>query len=506
MPAIANSDQRESRAGSARFGALTLAYAAFVAYGSLVPLVFRSRPLGEAWNAFLDLPYLQLGIHSRADWVANILLYIPLAFLASGRLNGRLRPIAAIAVTFLLCGLLTLGVEFAQLFFPPRTASLNDLIAQCIGTSVGIALWFRAGERMLVLWDDVQRGGTEGMRAFIVLYSSAYLAFALFPYDFVFSAAELAEKLYGSRAPAFLLSQSCGATLGCAFKFLAETLVAAPLGVLMGLVAGRHTAPSLWRAFGWGLVLGLVIEGLQTFLASGTAQGASVITRGIGMAAGLAVYRFSRREWLIEYRSHLKFVSLCALPLYVVLLLAMNGFFVSELQSVSSALRELRQVRFLPFFYHYYTTETEATYSVLIHAGAYAPIGFVAWILADRKGDRAVVCLAAIAALVLAFGMETLKLFLPEKRPDPTDLLIAALSAALACSAMQRLVHRTDSVARRARSPKIHARGNHAARPFAYVLAFLVALLAVAGWIVAMRTGDSPRFGFEGLTSVRVVA
>lgn len=464
-----------------------------------MPLALRPRPLDAAWDAFLHLPYLQLGIHSRADWVANILLYIPLAFLASGWLNGRLRPIAATTVTFLLCGIITLAVEFAQLFFPPRTASLNDLIAQCIGTSIGITMWFRVGERLVLLWDDVQRGGRQGMRAFIVLYTSAYLAFALFPYDFVFSAAELAEKLYGSRAPAFLLNQSCGAPLGCAFKFLAEILVAAPLGVLMGMVAGRHAPPSLRRAFGWGVVLGLIIEGLQTFLASGTAQGASVLTRGIGMAAGLALYRSLRREWLIEYRAHFKFIALCAAPLYVVLLLAMNGFFVAELQSVSSALRELQQVNFLPFFYHYYTTETEATYSVLVHAGAYAPIGFAAWILADRKDDRAAVWLAATAALVLAFGMETLKLFLPEKRPDPTDLLIAVASAALACSAIQRLVHRSDTAERTARSPRVHARRHHAARPLAYVLAFLIALLAVAGWIVAMRPGDNIPLGSDSL-------
>jgi len=64
------------------FGSVTLGYAAFVVYGSLVPLAFRYRPLGEAWEAFVQTPYLQLDVGSRADWVANILLYIPLGFLA----------------------------------------------------------------------------------------------------------------------------------------------------------------------------------------------------------------------------------------------------------------------------------------------------------------------------------------------------------------------------------------------------------------------------------------
>ena len=65
-------------------GWATLAYAVFVVYGSLVPLDFHYRPLAAAWDAFLQTPYLHLDVGSRADWVANILLYIPLGFFATG--------------------------------------------------------------------------------------------------------------------------------------------------------------------------------------------------------------------------------------------------------------------------------------------------------------------------------------------------------------------------------------------------------------------------------------
>ena len=56
-------------------------YGAFVIYGSLVPLNFQPRPLAEAIDAFRNIRYLNLDIASRADWVANILLFVPLAFL-----------------------------------------------------------------------------------------------------------------------------------------------------------------------------------------------------------------------------------------------------------------------------------------------------------------------------------------------------------------------------------------------------------------------------------------
>ena len=432
------------RANGARFGAVTLAYAGFVAYGSLVPLAFKSRPLGEAWNAFLDLPYLQLGIHSRADWVANILLYIPLAFFLSARLGSRMGAVAGAFVTLLACAVLAVGVEFAQLFFPPRTVSKNDLIAELIGTGLGIALWQYAGTRIVALWDEVQSGGRRGIRALMALYSAAYLAFALFPYDFVISASELMQKLAEPNSLALFVGASCGSPLSCSTKLIVEILAIAPLGVFFGMLLGRNSRASLRLAFTWGVLIGVAIEGLQAFLASGAGQGISIVTRGVGVASGLAIYRLLRREWLTEYRGHIKFVSLFTLPLYLVLLLAMNGFFASDFQSLQSALRELRDVRFMPFYYHYFTSETQAVHSLLIHAGAYAPLGFLAWLLLDGPNRRRALWPAAIAAFLLASVMEVLKLFLEDKRPDPTNALIAAAAATLACYAAQRLTDRGE--------------------------------------------------------------
>ena len=79
-------------------------YLLFVVYGSLVPLDFHPRPLDAAWRDFLETRYLKLGLGSRADWVANILLYIPLAYLlCAGIVVGvrsaiaRLIAVAAVA-------------------------------------------------------------------------------------------------------------------------------------------------------------------------------------------------------------------------------------------------------------------------------------------------------------------------------------------------------------------------------------------------------------------------
>jgi VanZ family protein len=474
---------------------VALTYAAFVVYGSLVPLAFRARPLADAWAAFLDTPYLQLGMGSRADWVANILLYIPLAFLLAGSLSRR-RGWSAGVLTFCLCATLAIAVEFSQLFFPPRTVSLNDLLAECIGAALGIALWRLKGGRLLELWNDVLSGGPQGKRALIVLYSAAYLAFSLFPYDFIVSGAELAQKLASPGRSAVFVTGSCGGTFACGTKLLAEVLTIAPLGAFLGMLAGSTRSLTLARAALWGMLLGLVIEGLQTFLASGVSQGASILTRGIGMAFGLAVYRSFRREWLLQYRARLKVAVLLALPLYLALLLALNGFFSSRLANAWAAYAKLREVRFMPFYYHYFTSETQAMYSLLVHAGAYAPIGVMAWILGDRTGGRAPVWSSAFAAFAAALAMEALKLFLVGKRPDPTNALIGAAAAAFACFAVTRLAHWQAAAPRAQHVPAQPAMPR---RKGLLAAGAAAALLALGGWMVAVQPrehfADETRMG-----------
>jgi glycopeptide antibiotics resistance protein len=120
-----------------------LLYVLFVIYGSLVPLRFVNREWTDAMEAFRNIPFLDLGIHSRADWVANFLLFIPLTFLAGLVLNGTdgmfTRVLIAVMLT-LSAWALAVGIEFTQLFFPQRTVSQNDILAEGLGGIAGTAL------------------------------------------------------------------------------------------------------------------------------------------------------------------------------------------------------------------------------------------------------------------------------------------------------------------------------------------------------------------------------
>ncbi len=138
-----------SPSGSKMLLYISLVYSVFVVYGSLVPLDFHYRSISDAWQSFQNIRYLNLGIASRADWVSNILLFIPLAFLRQGALwhrDSKALRFASSSLVLVACISLSITIEFTQLFFPPRTVSINDIIAETIGAVAGISLWWFIGQ------------------------------------------------------------------------------------------------------------------------------------------------------------------------------------------------------------------------------------------------------------------------------------------------------------------------------------------------------------------------
>ncbi|ATE60911.1 VanZ family protein [Thauera sinica] len=412
---------------------LAIAWAVFVTYGSLVPLEFRPNP--NAWQQFLHTPWLQLGVGSRADWVANILLYVVLAYFAAGAVwtlrAARGLRIVLLGVVLGACLALAAGIEFLQLFFPPRTVSLNDLLAEGIGTMLGAGLWFVSGRRVAAMWERFTAGGTHSIRALLALYALGYLGLSFFPYDFLVSSGELAAKL--ARPDSFGIGPglSCGSGFTCSVKLLVEALLVVPFGLLLVLArAGRGGVRAMAPVWGLaaGAALGLVVEAVQIVLASGTTQLVSVLTRALGGAWGVMLAGSHPRRWLDYSPAAARRVILMLLPVHIGLALALNGLLPLQLQPEWAALEKLDGLRFLPFYYHYYTSETAAVRSLLFVAGSYAPVGVAAAIGWPATPRRAAIG-AVLFTLVLCFAIELLKLFSVGTRPDPTNLLIAAASA-----------------------------------------------------------------------------
>ncbi|MGB5831957.1 MAG: VanZ family protein, partial [Thiohalocapsa sp.] len=408
-------------------------YLLFVVYGSLVPLEWREVPFDVALARFANIAFLQLGAASRADWVANVVLYVPLALLACVSLLGLRTPgvmsyLGAVLV-LLGCLLLAVGVEFAQIFFAPRTVSLNDLLAETIGSVIGVLLWVFGRGRLLEFGWAFARGGRGSVIAALIVFVAGYLLLSLFPYDFVVSGRELRERLE-SGASGWLLGH-CGAGIRCLARSLAEIAAIAPIGLLLILVYPRLRLVSL---FSLGIGIGVLLESLQLLLYSGSSQALSVPLRGLGiLLGGLVGPRLMTRIGVQSLAQSLRrAVPILALP-YLIALMAVSGWFTGAWTRPAQAFARTAELGWVPFYYHYWTSEPVAMASLLSQLAMYAPIGLAVWASAAAfPTRRSLAWLPGLLAFVMAMVVEAGKLFVTGARPDPTNLIIAPAGAWLA--------------------------------------------------------------------------
>ncbi len=419
-----------------RWWLLFLVYLLFVVYGSLVPLEWRPVPWDAAVARFSNIDFLDLDAGSRADWVANIVLYVPLAFLGCATLLGlRIRTHWAVlgaVLVFALCLGIAVAVEFTQIFFAPRTVSLNDLLAEGIGSAIGVLVWLLGRWRVVELGRAFAQGGRASMVAALILFFAGYLLLSLFPYDFVVSGAELQAQL--ANVSNAWLAGGCASWLRCAAFWLAEVLVIAPLGLLLALLYPRWP---LWQLLLMGLSVGLILEPLQLLLVSGKSQGLSVLLRGGGVLLGGATARLLMTRLPVQLLADLvwRAVPWLLLP-YLAGLTVLSGWWSWPWRELGAALSRLGELGWIPFYYHYWTSEPVAMMSLLSQLALYVPVGIAFWARALALPHRRTGAMLVIgAALLLALVIECGKLFAPGARPDPTNLLIAPVGAWFAFAA-----------------------------------------------------------------------
>ena len=64
-------------------------------YGSVIPVKFEAKPFDLAWASFRETPWLKPQLYGRADWVANLLILMPVGWFGAaaidwGRKSSRL--------------------------------------------------------------------------------------------------------------------------------------------------------------------------------------------------------------------------------------------------------------------------------------------------------------------------------------------------------------------------------------------------------------------------------
>jgi len=404
----------------------------FVVYGSLVPLDFQAVPPDVAWQRLVNAPMLRLGIESRADWVANGVLYFPVGLLTAavfsgGRQGNSSRWLAAV-LSVAFGTTLAVVVEFAQVFCPPRTVSRNDLLAEGVGTMLGAlaAVWIAPRLRMLL--DGFQVGGIQLARRLAPAYALVYVGLAMFPFDLLLDLREWRDKLHGPSVAWWLAGQpDAGGSLGGLAKLAIEVLLTLPLGAWWCTNRSVPTAQVPWgRSLLIGALLGVALEGAQLAIASGVSQGASMATRAVGFSIGAAAALTLRHRHIESWRAAVRRWSLPVLMVYLPMMALHSGWWRGDRLTLDRALDRLQtDVHFLPFYYHYFTTEMRAVVSLTSVGLSYAMVSVLSW------GWHQGALIAGVLAAAVAVAMETGKLFAGGSHPDPTNVLIAGLAAGL---------------------------------------------------------------------------
>ncbi len=172
-------------------------------YASLLPFNFQYKSMPDAVNALKNMTYFHLGeSEARGDWLITAVTFWADFFLLSGAFSVD-RPNRVVSSLFLVptCCLLSTMVEFLQVYFPPRTVSVNDLAIQTLGGWFGILTWCCWGQTWTTQIRDFHH--TAFFHQFIgkVTFAAFLLVglVAVMPFDFVITTDELRRKFQENR-------------------------------------------------------------------------------------------------------------------------------------------------------------------------------------------------------------------------------------------------------------------------------------------------------------------
>ena len=232
-----------------------LAAAAFLAYGSLVPFEFEWRSLSDARGLFLAAFTWPPFIDSRIDFVTNVLLSIPIAYFGAAALatDARRRAWRAIAALAAIgvCLLLALAVEFTQVFFPIRTDSLSDVIAQGLGALVGSGGWLLFGEHVTRWLRDAlaERERPALFQRLLAAYLVIFVATQWMPLDLTLNLGELAGKYRNGGVLLRPFSYPFENRLDLAWDLFGDIALNIPVGAAAALLwtRGRAAVRCRWR-------------------------------------------------------------------------------------------------------------------------------------------------------------------------------------------------------------------------------------------------------------------
>jgi glycopeptide antibiotics resistance protein len=442
------------------------AFLVFVIYGSLVPFHFRSQTWNEAVMQFqagltgqeaADEPLLQKVIarlraaltlrdlHSRSDFLANVLLFVPLGFLLMGSLTVD-RPwwitlLWAPAVLLFGCCLST-AIEFTQTFFPPRCPDLNDIVGETAGAGLGTASWLGLGRPVTRRCRDM--GSLEGAGRWSLLLPG-YVAFLILletlPLDLTLSPADIYHKYRDGRIQLIPFVPPPGDRYEWIEKQCWRLALFFPVGWLLRFDHARfgkiiRTWP---RVLIFGILTTAFVEFLKIFVVSRNVESGDIITGSLAVLAGWMAsktYVSNQASISLQQKTARGSLQMVLGFIWVGILLFVNWHPFDFRLDAAAAFDRIRQMSWLPFLDYYQGSYLNFLHQIVRKTLLFIPVGLLGSALASSlfsipTGWRSLVVIGG--ALGVAIVLEIGQAFLPTRYPSITDILVETAGAVLGC-------------------------------------------------------------------------
>lgn len=411
-------------------------------YASVVPLQYQPLAFDDAVAKFRQTPWLDLSLYQRADWVANALVVMPIGFFAAGAVGfskgrfGLFRVWNAVIAVVLATMLLVFGIEFLQVWFPPRTVSQNDIAAGCAGAILGPFAWPVFGAPLLAAWARIQSASLGEHRRQLVLrlvlaaYLMVLIIYSVMPLDLVLSSGEWHAKWASGRiqvipgGEAFRWLQGGGGWSDLLSLFMSGVRIV-PVGFLAWLCLSAK-----WQRL---LVFGVpvLVEVLQLPVFTRYASVSEVLLGWFGGMAGVVIAMNRRRLWGWN-----RFLVL-RLGVVVVVVAGIAVGFLGGAERWADAKEIAAGVDSFfsaPFVKYYYGSEFSAGANFAGKLLTFAVLGAgLANLFGYGRERMPVLGYVVSIALVLALGVaiEIAQIYLVPLVPDAADVIIYAAGAAV---------------------------------------------------------------------------
>ena len=419
---------------------MALAFIAFAIYGSLIPFEWRQIDPATAWEQFgSTFQFSPTGRLSRSDVLANVLLFVPIGFsLAAARLVDRPGWIALLRTALLILPvslIVSVAAEFLQMFTSDRFPSGLDIVAQTVGTVVGITTWQVIGQEF-TNWIREALAAAPHDRASHVLVAAAaaWIFVNLAPFDITIDMGDLAKRVRTGRISLVPFGQELSwARRG--WDVIAETLSALPLGAL-GVSVMYLRGSRVWPgAFIVGAGIVVAVECVQIFIRSHSADTGDALLGSAGVAAGVWIgTRVLRRPDVAPVMGRSEGASWRAvgvLGLWCVVLAAYHWQPYAFTVDYEAIRLKVTEIPMLPFAGYLDGSYLNAFNDLLTKLALAVPLGFVASFVSRR--DRVAFPSTTLLWMIFAscvFGLlEAGQFFLPTRIPDPSDVLVGVAGA-----------------------------------------------------------------------------